>query len=130
MIAGFQAAGGLEVVGRARRWLRGQLRRLGTPPELAVDVELALGEALNNVIEHAYGGRGGWVQVTLRAEGNELCLVVRDRGRPFRPPAPPVDPHDLRERGYGLLLIHRLASEVEWRPGGRRGTELVLRWRR
>jgi anti-sigma regulatory factor (Ser/Thr protein kinase)/anti-anti-sigma regulatory factor len=90
-------------------WLSG----LGLSPTQAGLVQHALGEAMANAVEHAYGaGRSG--EFTVGADlGDEglLRLTVTDQGR-WRPA--PADPQN---RGRGLLLMRGLADRVEVTPG-------------
>ena len=45
-------------------------------------VELVLGEVLNNVVEHAYGGKlDGLIVLTCRTAGGGLVFDVRDAGQ-------------------------------------------------
>jgi anti-sigma regulatory factor (Ser/Thr protein kinase) len=98
----------------------------GVPEEVAEDLQLALGEALANAVEHAYaaGGDGAGrcsYRVARDADGG-IRVEVRDTGV-WRPP-----PADKGFRGRGLDLIHALGSDVEisHRPGAT-GTSVRFR---
>ncbi|MGY1822508.1 SpoIIE family protein phosphatase [Geodermatophilus sp. SYSU D00079] len=82
----------------------------GVPEEVAEDLQLALGEALANAVEHAYAAGDGAGECSYRlardADGG-LRVEVRDTGA-WRPP-----PADKGYRGRGLELIHALGSDVE-----------------
>ncbi len=86
------------------------------PVDTVVDLQLALGEAVANGVEHAYpADRPGTVEVELEvrgAGGTDPVVVVRvaDHGR-WRPA-----PERAGHRGRGLLMINRLARLVEVRP--------------
>jgi anti-sigma regulatory factor (Ser/Thr protein kinase) len=89
-------------------------RAAGLSVDRAVDLKLAVGEAVANAVRH--GGGGGKVSM-YRAAGS-VIVEVRDSGRladplagRFRPPA------DAR-RGRGLWLIHHLCDLVELGHGG------------
>jgi anti-anti-sigma regulatory factor len=73
------------------------------------DLQLALGEALANAVEHAYtgGGAGECEYRVARAADGSLDVEVTDTGR-WRPP-----PADRGFRGRGLELISVLARDVE-----------------
>jgi anti-anti-sigma factor len=97
--------------------------RSGLDPDTAQDLELALGEAVANSVEHAYRDtdRPGRVQVTLdRDAAGSLTVTVADGGN-WHPPA--ADPGF---RGRGLQIINTLAADVELHHGSS-GT--VLRFR-
>ncbi|MGY1703311.1 SpoIIE family protein phosphatase [Geodermatophilus sp. SYSU D00697] len=86
------------------------------------DLQLAVGEAVANAVEHAYRdtGRAGRVDVELAADRDGgVRVAVRDGGV-WRPPADPGF------RGRGLQLIHALTGDVDVHhgPGG-----TVLRFR-
>ncbi|REH46063.1 anti-anti-sigma factor [Kutzneria buriramensis] len=74
------------------------------------DLQLALGEATGNAVEHAYrtSDRPGRVQVTLSADRDGgLRITVADQGV-WQPP--PLDPGF---RGRGVQIIKALADEVD-----------------
>lgn len=100
----------------------------GYPEEICSAAELVLAEALNNIVEHAYGGRAdGRISVAIRRCNLGLCLVLRDHGSAMPGLSPPTgrDPSvppllgNLPEGGFGWLLIRALASDVVYRraPG-------------
>jgi anti-anti-sigma factor len=83
----------------------------GVPEETAEDLQLALGEALANAVEHAYAAAGDGAgecgyRLVRDADGG-IQVEVRDTGV-WRPP-----PVDKGYRGRGLDLIHLLGSDVE-----------------
>ena len=81
----------------------------GLDEDQAYDVQLTVGEAVANAIEHAYRDRTpGPVDYELDVgPGGEVRALIVDRGR-WRPP--PADPG---HRGRGLLLIHKLGTDVQ-----------------
>ncbi|MDF1717048.1 MAG: ATP-binding protein [Antarcticimicrobium sp.] len=101
----------------------GRLRASGLPATLVGDVELALVEAVNNVIEHAFGGKPGH-RIAIHARLSEAMLDLRiiDDGRPLPggrvPQAKSLDPGlpraDLPEGGFGWTLIHQLTDQVDY----------------
>lgn len=112
----------------------------GIAAAVRVDAEIVLAEVLNNIAEHAYGGRGGAIALALvLRHGGGLVLIVTDAGAPMpaglhaRAPrraageAPARAGADLAEGGYGLALIAALAPQVRYRRiGGRNWLRLVL----
>jgi anti-anti-sigma factor len=82
----------------------------GLPEDGIDDLQLALGEALANAVEHAYAGNGGGGGCEYRLErtaDGSIDVCVRDEGV-WRPA-----PADRGHRGRGLELISALATEVE-----------------
>ncbi len=56
----------------------------GLPPDKSDDVKIALAEAINNVVEHAYKGIApAKVQVTCRLDRNRLDILISDTGHPL-----------------------------------------------
>jgi PAS domain S-box-containing protein len=108
-----------------RRAVSGWTAAVGLPQQAAEDLQLALGEALANAVEHAYAdGRPGecvW-SVEREADGG-VSVCVEDFGV-WRPP-----PEDKGHRGRGLELIAALARDVDVqrRADGRSGTTVRFR---
>ncbi|MGE3285638.1 MAG: SpoIIE family protein phosphatase [Pseudonocardia sp.] len=96
-----------------RRSVAGWLATAGIAGEPADDLQLALGEAVANSVEHAYpDGTTGAVEVGLQlGPGGAVDVLVRDFGT-WRPP-----PVDRGYRGRGLDLIRLLSSEAAVEPG-------------
>ncbi len=92
-------------------WVAALARDLDLTPRLAFRLELALTEAVTNVIEHgltpAYAGT---IAVTARQTPTALILTVADGGPPFDPLQTPVHvaPDSLDEAGIGGLGVHLL----------------------
>ena len=112
----------------------GVLDEWGLAPARRSLLELALVEAATNVVRHAYGGRGGRVEVELAREGSEISLSVVDSGISFDPtsvPPPrepdPADPSTWPEGGMGLPIIRAACDELRYRSeGGRNRLTLHL----
>ncbi|MGE5272521.1 MAG: SpoIIE family protein phosphatase [Verrucomicrobiota bacterium] len=92
-----------------RRRLEAWLMQRGIDRDDVVDVVLAVSEACNNSIEHAYSENGGGpINVSIGKDAEALRVTVEDHGT-WRDPTPS------EERGRGLMLIRHLmhASNVE-----------------
>jgi anti-anti-sigma factor len=83
----------------------------------AYDLVLAVGEAVTNVVEHAYTSVGGQVEVEASIRQGLARVVIHDRGR-WRPSRSD-------EGGRGLLLMRELMDEVDVVTGPE-GTEIRL----
>lgn len=111
-----------------------RLRALGVPGERADEVQIALTEAVNNVVEHAYAGSApGDVTIDCRLGSDELRVCIQDAGGPYPggqlPDGKPADINvpqsDLPEGGFGWFLIRELATQIKYeRTGG--GNNLSL----
>jgi anti-sigma regulatory factor (Ser/Thr protein kinase) len=119
----------LDAIEPARRWLSEQAAAAGFAGATVQEVELALTEALSNVVRHAYGGRPDEsIELFLTIDERALRLDVCDAGVPPFDPST-VAPPDLdnpSRGGYGLMLIDSLVDEVERDFRGGQGTRLSL----
>jgi serine/threonine-protein kinase RsbW len=84
-------------------------------------VEIVLVEVLNNIVEHAYAGQTGSIQISLRLLPDRLVCHVLDKGRPFPAGAPPPGTlaegrtlTDLSEGGYGWHLIRAITTDLHY----------------
>lgn len=109
-----------------------QLAAWDVPDAVAGQVQIAVAEVLNNVVEHAYGWRDGepfTLRLTQRA-GRLTCRVT-DQGRPFPglvlPEGCPANldlPRDqLPEGGFGWFMIRALTERLTYE---RRGDSNIL----
>jgi anti-sigma regulatory factor (Ser/Thr protein kinase) len=103
-----------------RRRLRAWLARRGLDDGEAAEVVLAVSEACNNAIEHAYRDNGaGPVRVSLDGDGTgTLRVVVEDQGT-WREEAPTGD----RGRGIGLMEHLMQSTDIQ---SGLHGTRVTL----
>lgn len=118
----------LDRIAEARHWAAQQVRAANFDEEAIYAVELALSEALANVIEHAYGGdQGQEIHLSLAIDDEKLCLTVRDFGEKFDPTNyTPPDLDTPTEGGYGIYLIQQLMDEVTYDASLPQGTKLTL----
>jgi anti-sigma regulatory factor (Ser/Thr protein kinase) len=97
-------------VPRARHGVRALLEPAGIE---ASKIELAVTEAVSNVVQHGYRSLSGPVEVELGVGEHHVDVVVRDRGVGLRP-HPEAD-----GLGVGMTVMRSLADsfEVEERGG-------------
>jgi anti-sigma regulatory factor (Ser/Thr protein kinase) len=106
-----------------RRRLTAWLTRIGFDDEAAGEIVLAVSEACNNAVEHAYNGGGpGAVWLTASFRDELLSIEIADRGRWLV--AEPTD-----ERGRGIHLMNGLMDRVDIKAGAD-GTRITLERRR
>lgn len=96
------------------------LRRL--PEDHRGTAELVLAEALNNIVEHAYGRQSGQICVTLNLGPYDLACRIEDTGKPMPDGAIPAGElrlHDqagqVAEGGFGWHLIRTLSRDLHYR---------------
>ena len=97
--------------------------------EWLVQLELAVDEAMANVILHAYEGKSGLpVEVAVTADADRVCVTLFHRGKPFDPDAVAPPAFDgSRECGFGLYLIRQAVDELAFFQDerGRHGIRLI-----
>ncbi len=69
------------------------------------DIELALAEAINNVVDHAYTTQGH-AELFLETSASDIVCILTDSGKTYIPP--PVG----KTPGYGWHLMRTIAKEV------------------
>lgn len=90
---------------------------LGCPEPLVHDVVLAVDEACQNIIRHAYGGHDGDIQVQLECRDRRLVVRLIDFAAPVdvaRIAPRPLD--DLRPGGLGTHFMRAVMDEVAFVP--------------
>ncbi|WP_158585634.1 ATP-binding protein [Pseudooceanicola sediminis] len=110
-------------VRRALETVTTSLAALSLGPEELGTVELVLAEALNNVVEHAYGeGERGWISLECTQKPDGLHFTILDEGKPMpkgivpmglRAPLP-SELEALPEGGFGWFLIQDLSHDVQY----------------
>jgi serine/threonine-protein kinase RsbW len=107
-------------------------QRLGVQKSALADLQLAVDEAVTNIVLHGYGGHSGPVELHMEPSGENVIVRIRDQARWFDSStvrAPQLDTN-LADRpfgGMGLFLIKKMTDESEFRalPGGGNELELV-----
>ncbi len=85
-----------------------------------LDTQLAVEEAITNVIVHGYREQGGEIGVTCRATRGIVEVQIEDAAPPFDPlslPEPDLTA-DIEERqvgGLGIFLIRQVMDEIVYR---------------
>ena len=97
---------------------------LGFDPELLSDVNTAVSEACNNIIQHAYGEAPGPFSVEFALTADGLEVQIRDYGRGIRESAPENDGLKV-----GLALMSAVADRAEFIRVPDGGTEVRLCFR-
>lgn len=118
----------LDAIDAARRWVTERVRTVGANDDTVAEIELALTEAMANVIEHGYeGDETQKIEVGVAMEGDRLRISVRDWGRQADPASfEQRDLEDPGEGGYGVFLMEQLMDDVTREPQPDGGTLLIL----
>jgi len=107
------------LLGELRRRVHAWLSFRGIEKDDALDIVLAVSEACNNAIEHAYRDEQGTVELELRHDHTGISIAVEDHGAWRRTRTD-------TNRGRGLAIMQRLmpATTIDRGP---QGTRVVLR---
>lgn len=99
------------------------------------DMKVAVSEACNNAILHAYGdNETGMIDLRLENDGERLLITVKDHGQSFvyteeagiELPTQQEEISELSVGGLGIFLMEALMDDVQVRTGSGSGTEIVL----
>ena len=105
---------------RVHQFIIDATAQAGLDDHAAWQVQLAVDEAVTNIMQHGYdSGHGGMIELNWQVVRDELLITLRDHGRRFDPdsvPTPDVS-SPLEERqsgGLGLFLMNKLMDEVSF----------------
>jgi len=77
--------------------------------------ELSVTEAFANAVNYSKDtAPENMVHITYSSEGKNLTVSVSDNNQPFDPDTPAPDISTYPDKGFGLLLIHRLMDSVSY----------------
>ena len=94
-------------------------------------LELAIHETCVNIVQHAYRGEHGSIQLEISIASDPLRLVVDlyDTGQSFdlsEVSEPPLD--EPQVRGYGLFLIRQLMDDVRYHANTERNHWQLIKY--
>jgi sigma-B regulation protein RsbU (phosphoserine phosphatase) len=111
-----------DELGRMRAAVRRCVSGSGCGEEATADVVLAIDEACQNIIRHAYkDGVAGPIELTIRRSGSDLIFDLVDHAPRIDPAnVKPRDLADIRPGGLGTHFIRDVMDRVDFlpRPGG------------
>jgi len=120
-----------EYVDLVRLTLYGIASKMKFTFEDIEDMKVAVSEACNNAVLHAYGGEEGKIEIQFVSEADELTITVRDYGRSFTlmdnkesPSLHGKSIEEIQSGGLGLYLMQALMDRVEVLQDG--STAVVL----
>ena len=112
----------VKFLGTVTACVRAALERIKCAPpddQTRMAVELAVHEACANIIEHAYNGQTGQIEMTIDLLENpcEMVIMLQDTGKAAsleNVKQPNLE--EPQEKGYGLFLMQQLMDSVEYFP--------------
>lgn len=122
-----------EFVDVVRLTLYGLGTKAGFSFEEIEDMKVAVAEACNNVVVHAYEpGYSGQMEVRFELIEHGLRITVKDQGSSFNFPEKAMQAQSLHDQsleqakvgGLGIYLMQALMDDVEVNSEG--GTEVIL----
>ncbi|MCM0650565.1 anti-sigma F factor [Clostridium swellfunianum] len=100
--------------------------------EEITDVKTAVSEAVTNSIIHGYGGQEGVVSIEAMIKGNELTIIVGDKGigidnielamQPLYTSRP-----DLERSGMGFTVMETFMDSLEVKSESNNGTYIIMK---
>lgn len=92
---------------------------LGVPEKTVQEIELAVDEAVTNVMLHGYTSPEGRIHVCCRLDGDTIWVTIEDEAPPFDPTTAPepdleggVDDRPIG--GLGIYLIREMTDELRY----------------
>ncbi len=102
------------------KYLREKLEEFGFHDPELTRCEIALEEVLVNIINHAYKGEVGDIELSYRKEGQSIVITIRDKGIEFNPLAYEDEydtsaPLESREAGgLGIKMMKEFMDSVSY----------------
>jgi len=96
------------------------------------DIKTAVSEAVTNCIVHAYEYSGGEIDLNVSLNGNELTIIVSDKGRGIKDIAMAMQPFyttgNSEERsGMGFTVMEAFTDELEVTSAPLEGTVVKMK---
>ncbi len=112
-----------------------EMETSGFSGEIILDTQLAVEEAITNIINHGYKNTGGEIMVSFTISPDRIEVHITDAAPPFDPlsVAEPDLDGDLESRrigGLGIFLIRRLMDEVSYRYENNKNILVLIKHKR
>jgi serine/threonine-protein kinase RsbW len=122
----------IDNIAGTRHWAAQHAKAAGFDKDAVFAIELAVGEAVTNIIRHAYDNQPGQkIHLSLTIDDTKFSLRILDFGRKFNPAnLPPPNLDSPREGGYGIFLMKKVMDEVIYDTTLPQGTQLdIIKYR-
>jgi len=99
--------------------IEGFLLDVGINPGILPDIQLAVDEAVTNIIMHGYAGKPGAINMKVSVDGGVVRVEIRDQAPQFDPltvkePDLSADLADRFVGGMGIYLIRKVMDAVSY----------------
>ncbi len=114
----------IELIRAIFRWIQERLAKIPMDEKVGKKIELAVEEALVNIIRHAYLGKPEKITVGVSIDLNQVEIIIKDHGPPFNPlktKLPDLE-GNAEERaigGLGIMIMRQNMDEVRYRREGK-----------
>jgi serine/threonine-protein kinase RsbW len=132
-------SGVMEEIPRVCAWVVQRAENFGLDMRDVNHCELAVDEAITNIVEHGYGGHGAdyVVDIAITEAGDRFMITIADDSEPFDP-LQMEDPDPLSELearpehggGYGLFFIKKVMDQVWYDYIGNRNQLTMVKIKR
>lgn len=118
-----RVVGELEQVPNVCNWVVQVAEETGLDTQAVNHLELAVDEAITNIIEHGYGPDAGKksIELIIREDGGDFKVTIVDEGPPFNPlgatdpnPLAGLDDRPDYGGGWGLFFIKKVMDAVNY----------------
>ena len=87
--------------------------------ELQFKLRLCIEEVVENIVNYAYDGGKGWVEVGTHLDGDTLTITLKDEGIPFNPlekedPDITLSAEERQIGGLGIFLCKQMMDKLEY----------------
>ena len=83
-----------------------------------LDVVIAIGEILQNVVRHGFSGgrQEGVIKMLAMVKDDQLIVIIEDTAPPSMPGEWSNGGREAHEGGLGLGIVKRIATSIEFKP--------------
>lgn len=82
---GLEVRGNIENLSRVSNFIGNSMLKFGLSDYEQFQIQIAVDEAITNIIKHGNLGEKNKVQVKCQKRENEIKIVIEDKGEPFDP---------------------------------------------
>lgn len=126
--------GKIEQVPKACSWVVQVAEEMGMGMRDVNQIELAVDEAVTNIIEHAYGNgeANKGIDIVVAADGTQLKVTIVDEGPQFDPlkmtdPDPTTSLEDRKIGGWGVFFIKKVMDSVDYQYAANRNHLIMIK---
>ena len=110
-----------------RQFVRNYIDKCGGLDQYKDELVLAIDEACQNVVRHAYKDRAGEIALKLSFKNNEFIVTVEDDGTPAIPEKiKPRNLDDVKPGGLGTFFINQIMDSVSFQLSSPHWTNCLI----